>query len=85
MPRHEVREGGRLLDLTLKEFDLLLTLVQNRGIVRTREQLLDKVWGYDYLGETRTVDVHIRHLRRKLGGAEDRYIATVRGLGYKVI
>jgi two-component system alkaline phosphatase synthesis response regulator PhoP len=85
VPRHEVREGGRLLDLTLKEFDLLLTLVKNRGLVLTREQLLDKVWGYDYLGETRTVDVHIRYLRRKLGGAEDRYIATVRGLGYKVI
>jgi DNA-binding response OmpR family regulator len=80
--RHEVRCGGTLVDLSLKEFDLLRILAENHGRVLTRAQLLDKVWGYDYTGETRTVDVHVRFLRRKLG---ENSIVTVRGLGYKFI
>lgn len=87
--RHEVRLGTRLLDLTLKEFDLLVTLAQNRGRVMSREQLLDQVWGFEYIGETRTVDVHIRYLRRKLAAGDEEeepgYIQTVRGLGYKLL
>lgn len=73
--------GGRKLQLTLKEFDLLRALISNKGKVMDREKLLDKVWGYEYFGETRTVDVHIRHLRQKL---EDNgtLIETVRGIGY---
>jgi two-component system alkaline phosphatase synthesis response regulator PhoP len=84
IPRHEVRIGGKDVTLTLKEFELLTLLAKNRGIVFTREQLLDKVWGYEYAGETRTVDVHIRYLRKKLGGG-DQYLLTIRGLGYKMI
>ena len=84
--RHEVRIGGQSIDLTLKEFDLLRTLAENKGRVLTRDQLLDKVWGFDYIGETRTVDVHIRYLRKKLGDEdnEGKYIQTVRGVGYKM-
>ena len=84
IPRHEVSANGEHVSLTLKEFDLLHILAENHGRVLTREQLLDSIWGYDYLGVTRTVDVHIRYLRRKLGEA-GRHIATVRGLGYKLI
>ena len=72
---------GKRVQLTLKEFELLHMLMQNRGRVLTRDQLLDKVWGYEYFGETRTVDVHIRHLRQKLG-AKGARIETARGLGY---
>lgn len=84
--RHQVKVGQRQIDLTLKEFELLCYLAQNRGHVLTRDQLLDKVWGIEYAGETRTVDVHIRYLRKKLeqGGEEDAYIETVRGKGYKL-
>lgn len=84
--RHQVKVGHRQIDLTLKEFELLCYLAQNRGHVLTRDQLLDKVWGIEYAGETRTVDVHIRYLRKKLeqGGEEERYIETVRGKGYKI-
>ncbi len=74
--------GEKELELTLKEFLLLKILVENRGKVLTRDFLLDKVWGYDYVGESRTVDVHIRHLRSKLGEDAD-FIKTVRGMGYK--
>ena len=83
--RHEVKVGDRYVDLTLKEFELLRYLVENRGHVYTRDQLLNNVWGIDYAGETRTVDVHIRHLRQKLsaGKNDDQYIETVRGKGYK--
>lgn len=83
---HEVRVDDRQIELTLKEFELLKFLVENRGHVFTRDQLLNNVWGIDYMGETRTVDVHIRHLRQKLsnGESEDSYIKTVRGKGYKV-
>ncbi|MDR1028982.1 MAG: response regulator transcription factor [Clostridiales Family XIII bacterium] len=84
IPGHEVSVAGKPITLTLKEFELLRALAENRGIVLTRDRLLDKIWGYDYVGETRTVDVHVRYLRRKLGGGEDRYILTVRGVGYKM-
>lgn len=84
--RHEVKVAGKLLELTLKEFDLLRVLAENRGRVMTRDQLLDKVWGFEYIGETRTVDVHVRYLRKKLGDEdnEGKYIQTVRGIGYKM-
>lgn len=84
--RHEVNVAGKRLELTLKEFDLLRVLAENRGRVMTRDQLLDKVWGFEYIGETRTVDVHVRYLRKKLGDEdnEGKYIQTVRGVGYKM-
>ena len=83
---HEVKIRDRSIDLTLKEFELLRYLVENRGHVFTRDQLLNSVWGIDYAGETRTVDVHIRHLRQKLsdGDNDEQYIETIRGKGYKV-
>lgn len=73
------------VDLSLKEFDLLYLLAKNRGIVFTRDKLLEKIWGYDYSGETRTVDVHIRNLRKKIEIDDNNpiYIKTVRGVGYK--
>ncbi|MBE6034041.1 response regulator transcription factor [Aminipila sp.] len=84
--RHEVFVGGKQIELTLKEFELLCYLTENRGHVLSRDQLLDKVWGIDFAGETRTVDVHIRYLRKKLGqdDNEDKYIQTIRGKGYKM-
>lgn len=83
---YEVTKGGQPLQLALKEFELLRLLAQNQGKVLTRDFLLNRIWGYDYFGETRTVDVHIRHLRRKLGqDADDGYIETVRGVGYKFV
>ena len=83
MERHEVQENGRLVDLTLKESEVLKYQVENKGIVLTRDQLLGHVWGYDFDGETRTVDVHIRSLRQKLGDA-GALIETVRGVGYRI-
>lgn len=80
---HRVLNNGVEVALTPKEFSLLLYLVENRGIVLTREKLLSEVWGFDYYGETRTVDAHIRSLRMKLGEAED-LIETVRGIGYRI-
>ncbi len=84
--RHEVLVDGKAVELSLKEFDLLKTLAENKGMVMTRDQLLDKVWGIDYDGENRTVDVHIRYLRKKLGDeeGESKYIQTIRGMGYKM-
>ena len=84
--RHQVIFRGEKVELTSREFDLIHFLGRNRGVVFTRDQLLDKVWGIDYAGETRTVDVHIRYIRRKLGLSEqeDRYIQTIRGKGYKM-
>jgi DNA-binding response OmpR family regulator len=82
--RREARIDDRLLDLRTKEFDLLVAFVENTGIVLTREQLLESVWGYEYAGETRTVDVHVQHLRSKLTGATVS-IETLRGVGYKLI
>jgi two-component system alkaline phosphatase synthesis response regulator PhoP len=85
--RHEVYKGTQRLELTLKEFELLKILVQNRGRVMSRELLLEKVWGFDYFGETRTVDVHIRYLRQKIedDDSKPKYIETVRGVGYRFI
>ena len=80
--KHEVRVAGKLVNLTLKEFDVLEKLMHNQGIVLTREQLLGEIWGYNFDGETRTVDVHIRTLRQKLGEKGD-IIETIRGVGYR--
>jgi len=84
--RHQATIADTLLDLTPKEFDLLSFLVRNRGLVFTREQLLERVWGYDYAGNTRTVDVHIRWLRKKIetDPARPERIVTIRGIGYKL-
>lgn len=79
-----VRLRGRPLDLTFREFELLKYLANNPGRVFTRGQLLQEVWGYDYYGGTRTVDVHIRRLRAKLGPEYEQFIGTVRGVGYKL-
>lgn len=78
-----VRVEGREIGLTRKEFDLLADLLRGRGRVLTRERLLERVWGYSYPGETRTVDVHVRRLRKKLGPAADERIETVVGVGYR--
>jgi len=83
--RYEVRVRGGLVDLTYKEFELLKFLATHPGRVFTREALLDKVWGYDYYGGTRTVDVHIRRLRSKVEVGEARYIETIRNVGYKFV
>jgi two-component system, OmpR family, alkaline phosphatase synthesis response regulator PhoP len=80
----EVRQGGRPVDLRAQEFDLLLTLAEHKGLVLTREQLLEKAWGYEYYGISRTVDVHIGHLRKKLAGS-NVHIETVTGIGYKLV
>jgi DNA-binding response OmpR family regulator len=77
--------GGRPLDLTFKEFELLKFLVQHPGRVFTRQQLLQEVWGYDYFGGTRTVDVHVRRLRAKLGPENEVLIGTVRNVGYRFV
>ncbi|MBN2557687.1 MAG: response regulator transcription factor [Clostridia bacterium] len=84
---HQVRKDGKRLPLSLKEYQLLEILMSAPGKVFTRDMLLDKIWGYEYIGETRTVDVHIRYLRRHLGdnGPDFKYIDTIRGLGYKFI
>lgn len=81
--RHEVQVDGKDVVLTLKEFELLSLLISRQGIVFTRAQLLDEIWGYGFDGESRTVDVHVRTLRQKLGEAGN-YIETVRGIGYKI-
>lgn len=83
--KHEVKKNEKVIDLTLKEFELLENLVKNRGKVLTRDMLLDKIWGYEYIGETRTVDVHIRHLRKKIedDDSKPKYIETIRGIGYR--
>lgn len=81
--KHLVRADGQDVTLTLKEFELLRILMENRGTVLTRNQLQDQVWGYEFDGESRTVDVHIRTLRQKLGVCGE-LIETVRGVGYKI-
>ena len=83
--RHTVSRSGTLIDLSPKEFDLLAFLAKNREQVFSRDQLLEKVWGYDYAGDTRTVDVHIRWLRQKIESdpANPKHLLTVRGIGYK--
>ena len=82
--RREVRVGENSIDLRTQEFDLLLTFAEHRGLVLTREQLLNLAWGYDYLGQTRTVDVHVAHLRKKIAASSVR-IETVTGVGYKLV
>ena len=81
--RHEVLVKGEAVTLTKKEFDMLCYLLENKGMVLTRDQLLNQIWGYDFDGENRTVDVHIRTLRQKLGDC-GTYIETIRGIGYKI-
>jgi len=81
--KHEVTAGGEVVNLTLKEYELLKRLMKNSNIVLTRDQLLEDIWGYDFDGETRTVDVHVRTLRQKLGKSGER-IETVRGVGYRM-
>ena len=83
--RYTAKLGGRPLDLTFKEFELLKFLAQHPGRVFTREQLLQEVWGYDYFGGTRTVDVHVRRLRAKLGPENEVLIGTVRNVGYRFV
>lgn len=84
--KHEVYKGEEKIELTLKEFELLKLLLENKGKVLSRNNLLDKIWGYEYYGETRTVDVHIRYLRKKIEGdsTSEKYIQTIRGVGYKI-
>ena len=83
--RRVVAVDDELVDLSFKEFELLYLLAKNRGIVFTRNQLLERIWGYDYVGETRTVDVHVSNLRKKIESDESHpvFIKTVRGMGYK--
>ena len=82
---YAARLRGKVLDLTFKEFELLKFLAQHPGRVFTRAQLLQEVWGYDYFGGTRTVDVHVRRLRAKLGGEYETLIGTVRNVGYRFV
>jgi len=84
--RHRALKGAKTLELTPKEFDLLAFLAKNKGFVFSRDQLLEKVWGYDFAGDTRTVDVHIRWLRQKIETDPNnpKHLITVRGTGYKL-
>jgi DNA-binding response OmpR family regulator len=82
---YSARVSGRVLDLTYKEFELIKHLAQHPGRVFTRAQLLQEVWGYDYFGGTRTVDVHVRRLRAKLGLEHEVLIGTVRNVGYRFV
>jgi len=85
LDQYEVTLGNQPVELTHKEFELLKQLLLNRGRVQSRNDLLDAIWGDDYFGETRTVDVHIRNIRRKIGGSGlEELIETVRGVGYKI-
>lgn len=81
----EVTSSGRICELTLKEFELLVYLLENQARVVTRDELLNRIWGYEYDGETRTLDMHIRTLRQKLGEEGGSCIRTVRGVGYRII
>lgn len=86
LQKYEIYRGSEKIDLTLKEFELLKLLIENKGKVLSRNYLLDKIWGYEYYGETRTVDVHIRYLRKKIEGnsPSEKHIQTIRGVGYKI-
>ena len=79
----DVTVGGKIVELTFKEYELLKLLAANKGRVYTREDLLNKIWGYEYYGGDRTVDVHIRRLRSKIEGSTDTFIETVRNIGYR--
>ncbi|WP_195953832.1 winged helix-turn-helix domain-containing protein [Clostridium saudiense] len=83
--KREIHVKDKKLDLTLKEFELLEILIRNKGKILTRDTLLDKIWGYEYIGETRTVDVHIRYLRKKVeeDDKNPKLIETIRGVGYR--
>ena len=83
LPKYEVRLAGRLIVLTLKEYELLCLLASHPGKVFSRETLLNKIWGYNYYGGARTVDVHITRLRNKIKEGDNYFIETVRGVGYK--
>ncbi len=85
--RHEVTQGDEPVQMPLKEFQLLALLMENQGIVVTRQTLIDRVWGYDYVGDTKTLDVHIKRLRAKVEPNPERpqRIVTIRGLGYKLV
>jgi DNA-binding response OmpR family regulator len=83
--RREISVAGQVVETRMKEFDLLLTLVEHKGIVLSREQLLNLVWGYDFYGQTRTVDVHIAHLRKRIAASDQVRIDTVTGVGYKLV
>lgn len=80
---HRVYKGGKSVELSLKEYELLEYLLKNKGLAVTREALMSEVWGYDYYGDTRTVDVHIRHLREKIDN-DGTIIETVKGVGYRI-
>ena len=80
----EVFVNGEEVKLTFKEYELLVFLVENGNKVVSRDELLNKIWGYEYTGETRTIDIHIKTLRQKLGTAGD-YIKTIRGMGYRAV
>ena len=82
--RREIRVSSRTLDLRTQEFDLLHALADHRGLVLSREQILQKAWGFDFYGQTRTVDVHVAHLRKKIEGSSVK-IETVTGVGYKLV
>ena len=82
--RREIRLASRTLDLRTQEFDLLLTFAEHRGLVLSREQILQKAWGFDFYGQTRTVDVHVAHLRKKIEKSSVK-IETVTGVGYKLV
>ncbi len=86
LERRELYKDGSLIELTFKEFELLKLLLINKGKVLSREMLLERIWGFDYVGETRTVDVHIRYLRQKIEDNDSSpvYIETVRGIGYRI-
>ena len=85
VPRHEVRWDGSEIDLTSREFSLLQTLLENKNVVLSRDSLLEKVWGYDYMGETNVVDVYVRYLRNKIDNVYGQnLIQTVRGVGYVI-
>jgi two-component system response regulator RegX3 len=85
LERHELRVKEKLVTLALKEFELLTFLIENAGRVVTRDSLMENVWGYDYFGDTKTIDVHIKRLRTKIESnpAEPTKITTIRGLGYR--
>ncbi|CEI82500.1 putative transcriptional regulatory protein YkoG [Oceanobacillus oncorhynchi subsp. incaldanensis] len=82
---HEVIRSGNMIELTPREYNLLVCLLENKNRVLTREQLIEKVWGFDYIGETNVVDVYIRYLRQKIDKGYDKaYIQTIRGVGYSI-
>ena len=82
MPAHSVKIDGKEIELSFKEYELLLYFIENKGIALSREKILNNVWNYDYFGDARTIDTHVKKLRAKMGAKGD-YIKTVWGMGYK--